>query len=101
MFGLGLWELIVIGLLLFVVFGAKRIPEIGKGLGGAVREFKNVKKEMGSGGDSKAGEGDKGKDGNGAGEQSLEQKMAGKILDQVPGVKRVRQAKKKVDKVLR
>ena len=33
MFGLGPWELIVIGLLLFVVFGAKRIPEIGKGLG--------------------------------------------------------------------
>ena len=45
MFGLGTTELIVIGVIIFLIFGAKRIPEIGKGLGGAIREFRNIKKE--------------------------------------------------------
>jgi len=99
MFGLGPWELIIIGVILFIIFGAKRIPEIGKGLGGAVREFKSVKKELGGSGTSKAEKGDKEQEGSGSAGQSLEQKVAGKVLDQVPGVKQVRQVKKKVDKV--
>ena len=37
---LGLPELMVIFLVLLIVFGAKRIPEIGSSLGRAVREFK-------------------------------------------------------------
>ena len=46
MFGLGTYELIIIGVIIFILFGAKRLPEIGKGLGGAIREFRNVKKEI-------------------------------------------------------
>ena len=46
MFGLGRTELIVIGVIVFLIFGAKRIPEIGKGLGGAIREFRQVKREI-------------------------------------------------------
>jgi sec-independent protein translocase protein TatA len=46
MFGLGAGELIVVGVILFLLFGAKRLPEIGKGLGGAIREFKKVKKDL-------------------------------------------------------
>ena len=46
MFGLGAGELIVVGVILFLLFGAKRLPEIGKGLGGAIREFKKVKKGL-------------------------------------------------------
>jgi sec-independent protein translocase protein TatA len=46
MFGLGPSELIVVGVILFVLFGAKRLPDIGKGLGGAIREFKKVKKDL-------------------------------------------------------
>lgn len=46
MFGLGATELIIIALIILLIFGAKRIPEIGKGIGGAVREMKNIKKEM-------------------------------------------------------
>ena len=46
MFGLGTTELIVIGVIVFLIFGAKRIPEIGKGLGGAVREFRQIKKDV-------------------------------------------------------
>ena len=45
MFGLGTTELIVIGVIIFLIFGAKRIPDIGKGLGGALKEFKNIKKD--------------------------------------------------------
>jgi sec-independent protein translocase protein TatA len=36
----------VVGVILFLLFGAKRLPEIGKGLGGAIREFKKVKKDL-------------------------------------------------------
>jgi len=33
MFGLGIWELLVILLIVLVLFGAKRLPELGEGLG--------------------------------------------------------------------
>ncbi|MCP4667651.1 MAG: twin-arginine translocase TatA/TatE family subunit, partial [Deltaproteobacteria bacterium] len=48
MFGLGPTELIIIAVIVLLIFGAKRLPEIGKGIGGAIREFKEVKKELGS-----------------------------------------------------
>ncbi len=46
MFGFGAGELVVVGVILFFLFGAKRLPEIGKGLGGAIREFRKVKKDL-------------------------------------------------------
>jgi sec-independent protein translocase protein TatA len=48
MFGLGATELIIIAIILFLLFGAKRLPEIGKGLGGAIKEFRKVKGELSS-----------------------------------------------------
>jgi len=39
-------ELIVILLLVLVLFGAKRIPEIAQGLGKGIREFKKSMKEI-------------------------------------------------------
>jgi sec-independent protein translocase protein TatA len=48
--GVGMQELMVIGLFVLVFFGAKKIPEFMKGLGKGVREFKNgisdVKKDF-------------------------------------------------------
>lgn len=41
MFGIGMPELIVILLICLVVFGAKRLPEIGGGLGKGIKNFKN------------------------------------------------------------
>jgi len=42
MFGLGATELIIIGGIVLLIFGAKRLPEIGKGIGGAIKEFEKV-----------------------------------------------------------
>ena len=39
-------ELIVIFLVILLVFGAKRIPEIARGLGKGIREFKSATKEI-------------------------------------------------------
>jgi sec-independent protein translocase protein TatA len=43
MFGLGYGELLIIALVVVVVFGAKRLPQIGGSMGEA---FKNFKKEI-------------------------------------------------------
>lgn len=39
----GSWVIIALALLLF--FGGKKIPELMKGLGGGIKEFKNASKE--------------------------------------------------------
>jgi sec-independent protein translocase protein TatA len=43
---LGLPELLVIFLIVLLLFGAKRLPEIAKGLGRSIQEFKNSMKEV-------------------------------------------------------
>jgi sec-independent protein translocase protein TatA len=45
MFGLGMPELVVILLVALLLFGAKRLPEIGKSLGRAISSFKEGMKE--------------------------------------------------------
>jgi len=41
---LGWPELIVIGLVFVVLFGSKKIPEVAKGMGEAIRNFKSAVK---------------------------------------------------------
>jgi len=41
MFGLGTQEIIIILVIVLFIFGAKRLPEIGKSLGKSIREFKS------------------------------------------------------------
>ena len=45
MFGLGTQEILLILVLGLVVFGAKRLPEIGSGLGRAIRSFRGALSE--------------------------------------------------------
>ncbi len=40
MFGLGATELIIILVIVIVLFGGSRLPEIGKGIGEAIKNFK-------------------------------------------------------------
>jgi sec-independent protein translocase protein TatA len=40
MFGLGPWELGIILVIVIVLFGARRLPEIGSGIGKAIKNFK-------------------------------------------------------------
>ena len=44
--GIGMSELIVIFLILLLLFGAKRLPEIARSLGKATTEFKKAKDEI-------------------------------------------------------
>ena len=43
---LGFTELLVILMIVLLVFGAKRLPEMGSALGKGIREFKNSIKEV-------------------------------------------------------
>ena len=73
MFGLGTPELIVILGIAFLVFGGKKLPEIGAGLGKGIRSFKNGIKDV-----------------EDAGKNMVE--------DNVPGVKEMSSLKEEVDK---
>lgn len=44
--GLGGGELMLIFCILIVLFGAKKIPELARGLGKGIREFKDAVKEV-------------------------------------------------------
>jgi sec-independent protein translocase protein TatA len=43
---LGMPEMLVIFLIVVLLFGAKKIPELAKGLGKGIREFKDASKEI-------------------------------------------------------
>ncbi|UCD34083.1 MAG: twin-arginine translocase TatA/TatE family subunit [Nitrospiraceae bacterium] len=45
MFGLGATELIIILVIVIILFGASRLPEIGRGIGEAIRNFKKSTSE--------------------------------------------------------
>ena len=53
MFGIGMPELLVILLVALLIFGAARLPEIGRALGKTIAEFKKGMKEGDSDPDTK------------------------------------------------
>ena len=105
MFGLGVPELIVIALIILLFFGAKRLPDIGTGLGKTLKEARNIKKELKEdrkpaskreGSEDSAPE-SKGLEGKLA--ESLQEKLTDKVIEHIPGIKRARQIKDKADKI--
>ncbi len=73
MFGLGTPELIVILAIAFLVFGGKKLPEIGAGLGKALTSFKK-------------------------GIKDVEEEGKG-FIDDIPGIKEAAEVKEKIDQV--
>ena len=47
-FGMGVWELLLIFAVLLLVFGAKRLPDLGGALGKGIREFKSSVRDIDS-----------------------------------------------------
>ncbi|UCF72377.1 MAG: twin-arginine translocase TatA/TatE family subunit [Deltaproteobacteria bacterium] len=93
MFGLGTTELLIIGLIVLFIFGAKRLPEIGKGLGGAIKEFRKVKKDI------SLNDKEEGTKENEEEKKSLESKLVEKVIEDVPVVKKGLAVKKKAEKI--
>lgn len=45
-FNLGFWEIVIIALIVLLIFGGKKIPELMKGLGKGVKNFKEGMKDV-------------------------------------------------------
>jgi len=48
MFGIGMPELIIILVIILIIFGAGKLPEIGAGVGKAIKNFKSASSEVDS-----------------------------------------------------
>ena len=118
MFGLGGTELIIIAVIILLIFGAKRLPEIGKGLGQTVKEVKDIKKELKS--DKDSGVKKEKSEGSQSGEseevpaeevpaeevsveskvaQTIGDKLKQKVIEQVPGIGQAQKLKDKADQI--
>ena len=88
MFGLGFQEILLILVILFLIFGVKKLPEIGKGLGETMKEIKKIRSER-KPGKEKDKEDQKG---------NLISDIK-KGVEQIPGLKEAKQIKETADKV--
>jgi sec-independent protein translocase protein TatA len=65
MFGLGMWEAVIVLVVVVLLFGGKKLPELGNSMGKAITNFKKGMKEGGKTDvDSNNGEVDHKKDGH-------------------------------------
>src|SRR4030042_2560741 len=88
MFGLGLPEILIILVIIFLLFGAKRLPEIGEGLGKTIRELRKIREE-------KKPEKEKGGDDQKGSLLSVLKKK----VEEIPGLKEAKEIKETADKV--
>jgi sec-independent protein translocase protein TatA len=88
MFGLGYPEILVILAILFLLFGVKKLPEIGEGLGKTMREIRKIRDER------KTGKGRDKEDQKGDLISDLK-----KEVEEIPGLKEAKQIKETAEKV--
>ena len=88
MFGLGFQEILLILVILFLLFGVKKLPGIGKGLGETVKEIRKIRSE-------RKPEKEKDKEDQ-KGDLISDIK---KGVEQIPGLKEAKQIKETADKV--
>ena len=91
MFGLGLPEILVILVIFFVLFGAKRLPQIGEGLGKTVKELRKIR------GEKKTDKGT-GKEKEKANQKGNLVSDLKKEVEEIPGLKEVKSIKETADK---
>ena len=88
MFGLGFQEILLILVILFLLFGVKKLPGIGKGLGETVKEIRKIRSER------KPGKGKDKEDQKGNLFSDIK-----KGVEQIPGLKEAKEIKEAADKV--
>ena len=87
MFGLGFQEILLVLVILFLLFGARKLPEIGKGLGETVKEIRKIRS------DRKTGKEKDKDDQNGNLISDLK-----KEIEEIPGLKEAKEIKETADK---
>ena len=88
MLGLGFGEILIVLVIIILIFGAKRLPEIGAGLGKTVRELRKIRGE-------RRADKQKDKEGQKSGLISDLKKEA----DKIPGLKEAREIKETAQQV--
>jgi len=100
MFGLGFQEILLILVIIFLLFGVKRLPDIGKGLGETMREIRKIRDERKTGKEKekeKDEEKEKEKD-----KQNQKGNLISEIkkeIEEIPGLKEAKEIKGAADKV--
>ena len=98
MFSLGVPELLVILVIVLLIFGAKRLPEIGKAFGKSVRELKNA-----TAGDKDEISGwiknDKEKSSPGPDSNEKKKDFIQEKVEDIPGVKEAKEIKETASKI--
>ena len=92
MFGLGLPEILVILVIFLFLFGAKKLPQIGEGLGKTIKELRKIRGEKRTEKETVKEE----EKGNQKGNVISDLK---KEVEEIPGLKEVKQIKETADKI--
>jgi len=88
MFGLGYQEILLILVILFLLFGVRKLPEIGKGLGETVKEIRKIREDRKAGREKNKGD----QKGNLISDIKKE-------VEEMPGLKEVKEIKETADQI--